>query len=292
MGEDATWADVYARWLGSLPPLRVSRIESIAGCFIWMGGENWNFSPETLVRVLGGDGRVVLGAADLWDPGRWQGVLGRLVGLDVVGVTCYDATPEGDLRVELSDGTVIETFDTFFVDAWILTVNGREGPDAPPGFKVPEGVVRLGSSRRSWRPLAPVPREGATITGVGDSLPGEVFWQDRTVPPGAVEDIHEAPPLCTEVVAGSWSLRTIAAWRLLDQDRNPVTSSDLEDSSAIGRLTGTRPLRFETTGARDTDLRVTLSNGWTLEVFTDGIYSTWHLTLPHTHHQGLPNTPR
>ena len=76
MGEDATWADVYARWLGSLPPLRVSRIESIAGCFIWMGGENWNFSPETLVRVLGGDGRVVL-----------------------------------------SDGTVIEVLDTFFVDA-------------------------------------------------------------------------------------------------------------------------------------------------------------------------------
>ena len=93
MGEDATWADVYARWLGSLPPLRVSRIESIAGCFIWMGGENWNFSPETLVRVLDGDGRVVLGAADLWDPGRYRGVLEGLVGLDVVGVTCYDVTP-------------------------------------------------------------------------------------------------------------------------------------------------------------------------------------------------------
>ena len=292
MGEDATWADVYARWLGSLPPLRVSRIESIAGCFIWMGGENWNFSPETLVRVLGGDGRVVLGAADLWDPGRYQEVLGRLVGLDVVGVTCYDATPEGDLRVELSNGTVVEVLDTFFIDAWILTVNGREGPDAPPGFKVPEGVVRLGSSRRSWRPLAPVPQEGATITGIRDSLPGEVFWQDRTVPQGAVEDMHEAPPLCTEVVAGSWSLRTIAAWRLLDQDRNPVTSSDLDDSSAIGRLTGTRPLRFETTGTQDTDLRVTLSNGWTLEALTDGIYSTWHLTLPGTHHQGLPHTPR
>ena len=292
MGEDATWADVYARWLGSLPPLRVSRIESIAGCFIWMGGENWNFSPETLVRVLGGDGRVVLGAADLWDPGRYQEVLGRLVGLDVVGVTCYDATPEGDLRVELSDGTVVEALDTFFIDSWILTVNGREGPDAPPGFKVPEGVVRLGSSRRSWRPLAPVPQEGATITGIRDSLPGEVFWQDRTVPQGAVEDMHEAPPLCTEVVAGSWSLRTIAAWRLLDQDRNPVTSSDLDDSSAIGRLTGTRPLRFETTGTQDTDLRVTLSNGWTLEALTDGIYSTWHLTLPGTHHQGLPHTPR
>ena len=292
MGEDATWADVYARWLGSLPPLRVSRIESIAGCFIWMGGENWNFSPETLVRVLGGDGRVVLGAADLWDPGRWQGVLGRLVGLDVVGVTCYDATPEGDLRVELSDGTVVEALDTFFIDAWILTVNGREGPDAPPGFKVPEGVVRLGSSRREWRPLALPPREGATITGIRDSLPGEVFWQDRTVPQGAVEDMHEAPPLCTELVAGSWSLRTIAPWRLLDHDNEPVTSSDLDDSSAIGRLTGTSPLRFETTGTRDTDLRVTLSNGWTLEVFTDGLYSTWHLTLPHTHHQGLPHTPR
>ncbi len=292
MGEDATWADVYARWLGSLPPLRVSRIESIAGCFIWMGGENWNFSPETLVRVLGGDGRVVLGAADLWDPGRYQEVLEGLVGLDVVGVTCYDATPEGDLRVELSDGTVVEALDTFFIDSWILTVNGREGPDAPPGFKVPEGVVRLGSSRRSWRPLAPVPQEGATITGIRDSLPGEVFWQDRTVPQGAVEDMHEAPPLCTEVVAGSWSLRTIAAWRLLDQDRNPVTSSDLDDSSAIGRLTGTRPLRFETTGTQDTDLRVTLSNGWTLEALTDGIYSTWHLTLPGTHHQGLPHTPR
>ncbi|MCY0886831.1 MAG: hypothetical protein OWV35_13325 [Firmicutes bacterium] len=289
MSKGIMGADVYARWLGSLPPLRVSRIESIAGCFIWMGGENWNFSPETLVRVLGGDGRVVLGAADLWDPGRYQEVLGRLVGLDVVGVTCYDATPEGDLRVELSDGTAIEALDTFFIDSWILTVNGREGPDAPPGFKVPEGVVRLGSSRRSWRPLAPVPQEGATITGVGDSLPGEVFWQGHTVPPGAVEDMHEAPPLCTEVVAGSWSLRTIAAWRLLDQDRNPVTSSDLEDSSAIGRLTGTRPLRFETTGTRDTDLRVTLSNGWTLEVFTDGLYSTWHLTLPGTHYQGLPN---
>ncbi|WP_299045830.1 hypothetical protein [uncultured Actinomyces sp.] len=270
----------------------MSRIESIAGCFIWMGGENWNFSPETLVRVLGGDGRVVLGAADLWDPGRYQEVLEGLVGLDVVGVTCYDATPEGDLRVELSDGTVVEALDTFFIDSWILTVNGREGPDAPPGFKVPEGVVRLGSSRRSWRPLAPVPQEGATITGIRDSLPGEVFWQDRTVPQGAVEDMHEAPPLCTEVVAGSWSLRTIAAWRLLDQDRNPVTSSDLDDSSAIGRLTGTRPLRFETTGTQDTDLRVTLSNGWTLEALTDGIYSTWHLTLPGTHHQGLPHTPR
>ena len=292
MSKGIMGADVYARWLGSLPPLRVSRIESIAGCFIWMGGENWNFSPETLVRVLGGDGRVVLGAADLWDPGRYQEVLGRLVGLDVVGVTCYDATPEGDLRVELSDGTVVEVLDTFFIDAWILTVNGREGPDAPPGFKVPEGVVRLGSSRREWRPLALPPREGATITGIRDSLPGEVFWQDRTVPQGAVEDMHEAPPLCTEVVAGSWSLRTIAAWRLLDQDRNPVTSSDLDDSSAIGRLTGTRPLRFETTGTRDTDLRVTLSNGWTLEALTDGLYSTWHLTLPTTHHQGLPHTPR
>ena len=289
MGEDATWADVYARWLGSLPPLRVSRIESIAGCFIWMGGENWNFSPETLVRVLGGDGRVVLGAADLWDPGRWQGVLGRLVGLDVVRISYYDTTPEGDLRVELSDGTVIETFDTFFVDSWILGANGRYRPETAD-LESYEGISRLGSSRRSWRLLAPVPREGATITGVGDSLPGEVFWQDRTVPQGAVEDMHEAPPLCTEVVAGSWSLRTIAAWRLLDQDRNPVTSSDLEDSSAIGRLTGTSPLRFETTGARDTDLRVTLSNGWTLEVFTDGLYSTWHLSLTHTHHQGLPHT--
>jgi len=289
MGEDATWADVYARWLGSLPPLRVSRIESIAGCFIWMGGENWNFSPETLVRVLGGDGRVVLGAADLWDPGRWQGVLGRLVGLDVVRISYYDTTPEGDLRVELSDGTVIETFDTFFVDSWILGANGRYRPETAD-LESYEGISRLGSSRRSWRLLAPVPREGATITGVGDSLPGEVFWQGHTVPQGAVEDMHEAPPLCTEVVAGSWSLRTIAAWRLLDQDRNPVTSSDLEDSSAIGRLTGTSPLRFETTGARDTDLRVTLSNGWTLEVFTDGLYSTWHLTLPTTHHQGLPHT--
>ena len=292
MGEDAMWADVYARWLGSLPPLRVSRIESIAGCFIWMGGENWNFSPETLVRVLDGDGRVVLGTTDLWDPGRYRGVLGRLVGLDVVGVTCYDATPEGDLRVELSDGTVIEALDTFFIDAWILTVNGREGPDAPPGFKVPEGVVRLGSSRRSWRPLAPVPQEGATITGIRDSLPGEVFWQDRTVPQGAVEDMHEAPPLCTELVAGSWSLRTIAPWRLLDHDNEPVTSSDLDDSSAIGRLTGTSPLRFETIGAQDTDIRITLSNRWTLEALTDGLYSTWHLTLPHTHHQGLPHTPR
>ena len=287
MGEDATWADVYARWLGSLPPLRVSRIESIAGCFIWMGGENWYLTVEAASRVLDGDGRVVLGTTDLWDPGRYQEVLGRLVGLDVVRISYYDATPEGDLRVELSDGTVIEALDTFFIDAWILSVNDMEGP----GAEAPDPKT-LGSSRRSWRPLAPVPREGATITGVGDSLPGEVFWQDRTVPQGAVEDMHEAPPLCTEVVAGSWSLRTIAAWRLLDQDRNPVTSSDLEDSSAIGRLTGTRPLRFETTGARDTDIRITLSNGWTLEALTDGIYSTWHLTLPGTHHQGLPHTPR
>ena len=292
MSKGIMGADVYARWLGSLPPLRVSRIESIAGCFIWMGGENWNFSPETLVRVLDGDGRVVLGAADLWDPGRYQEVLGRLVGLDVVGVTCYDATPESDLRVELSDGTAIEALDTFFIDSWILTVNGREGPDAPPGFKVPEGVVRLGSSRREWRPLALPPREGATITGIRDSLPGEVFWQDRTVPQGAVEDMHEAPPLCTELVAGSWSLRTIAPWRLLDHDNEPVTSSDLDDSSAIGRLTGTSPLRFETIGAQDTDIRITLSNRWTLEALTDGLYSTWHLTLPHTHHQGLPHTPR
>ena len=292
MSKGIMGADVYARWLGSLPPLRVSRIESIAGCFIWMGGENWNFSPETLVRVLDGDGRVVLGAADLWDPGRYQEVLGRLVGLDVVGVTCYDATPESDLRVELSDGTAIEALDTFFIDSWILTVNGREGPDAPPGFKVPEGVVRLGSSHRSWRPLALPPREGATITGIRDSLPGEVFWQERTVPQGAVEDMHEAPPLCTELVAGSWSLRTIAPWRLLDHDNEPVTSSDLDDSSAIGRLTGTSPLRFETIGAQDTDIRITLSNRWTLEALTDGLYSTWHLTLPHTHHQGLPHTPR
>ena len=292
MSKGTMGADVYARWLESLLPLRVGGAESVSSYVLWLGGENWNFSPETLVRVLDGDGRVVLGAADLWDPGRWQGVLEGLVGLDVVGVTCYDATPEGDLRVELSDGTVVEALDTFFIDSWILTVNGREGPDAPPGFKVPEGVVRLGSSRREWRPLALPPREGATITGIRDSLPGEVFWQDRTVPQGAVEDMHEAPPLCTEVVAGSWSLRTIAAWRLLDHDNEPVTSSDLDDSSAIGRLTGTSPLRFETIGAQDTDIRITLSNGWTLEALTDGIYSTWHLTLPGTHHQGLPHTPR
>ncbi|WP_315132279.1 hypothetical protein [uncultured Actinomyces sp.] len=151
----------------------MSRIESIAGCFIWMGGENWNFSPETLVRVLDGDGRVVLGTTDLWDPGRYQEVLGRLVGLDVVGVTCYDATPEGDLRVELSDGTVIETFDTFFVDSWILGVNGRYRPETADLERHEGSISRLGSSRRSWRLLAPVPREGAAITGVGDSLPGK-----------------------------------------------------------------------------------------------------------------------
>ena len=286
MGEDATWADVYARWLGSLPPLRVSRIESIAGCFIWMGGENWNFSPETLVRVLDGDGRVVLGTTDLWDPGRYQEVLEGLVGLDVVRISYYDATPEGDLRVELSDGTAIEALDTFFVDAWILSVNDMEGP----AVEAPDPET-LGSSHRSWRPLALLPREGAAITGIRDSLPRAAFWQGRTAPQGAVEDDdNTACGLCTEVVAGSWSLRTIAPWRLLDQDREPVTSSDLEDSSAIRRLTGTSPLRFETTGVRDTDLRVTLSNGWTLEVFTDGLYSTWHLPLPGTHHQGLPHT--
>ena len=149
----------------------------------------------------------------------------------------------------------------------------------------------LGSSRRSWRPLAQVPQEGGVITGIRDSLPRAAFWQGRTIPQGAVEDDdNTAYGLCTEVVAGSWSLRTIAPWRLLDHDNEPVTSSDLEDSSAIGRLTGTRPLRFETTGAQDTDIRITLSNRWTLEVFTDGLYSTWHLTLPTTHHQGLPHT--
>ena len=289
MSKGTMGADVYARWLESLLPLRVGGAESISSYVLWLGSENWYLTVEAASRVLDGDGRVVLGAADLWDPGRWQGVLSRLVGLDVVRISYYDTTPEGDLRVELSDGTVIETFDTFFVDSWILGANGRYRPETAD-LESYEGISRLGSSRRSWRPLAPVPQEGATITGIRDSLPGEVFWQGHTVPQGAVEDMHEAPPLCTEVVAGSWSLRTIAAWRLLDQDRNPVTSSDLEDSSAIGRLTGTSPLRFETTGARDTDLRVTLSNGWTLEVFTDGLYSTWHLTLPTTHHQGLPNT--
>ena len=288
MGEDATWADVYARWLGSLPPLRVSRIESIAGCFIWMGGENWNFSPETLVRVLDGDGRVVLGTTDLWDPGRYQEVLEGLVGLDVVRISYYDATPEGDLRVELSDGTAIEALDTFFIDAWILSVNDMEGP----AVEAPDPET-LGSSHRSWRPLALLPREGAAITGIRDSLPRAAFWQGRTAPQGAVEDDdNTACGLCTEVVAGSWSLRTIAPWRLLDQDNEPVTSSDLDDSSAIGRLTGTSPLRFETIGAQDTDIRITLSNRWTLEALTDGLYSTWHLTLPHTHHQGLPHTPR
>ena len=291
MSKGTMGADVYARWLESLLPLRVGGAESISSYVLWLGGENWYLTVEAASRVLDGDGRVVLGAADLWDPERWQGVLGRLVGLDVVRISYYDTTPEGDLRVELSDGTVIETFDTFFVDSWILGANGRYRPETAD-LESYEGISRLGSSRRSWRLLAPVPREGATITGVGDSLPGEVFWQGHTVPQGAVEDMHEAPPLCTEVVAGSWSLRTIAAWRLLDQDRNPVTSSDLEDSSAIGRLTGTRPLRFETTGARDTDIRITLSNGWTLEVFTDGLYSTWHLSLTHTHHQGLPHIPR
>ena len=286
MSSSAAWVNAYSRWLESLLPLRVGGAESISDFFLWVGGENWYLTSKTSSRVLDGDGRVVLGAADLWDPGRYQEVLGRLVGLDVVGVTCYDATPEGDLRVELSDGTVIEALDTFFIDSWILTVNGREGPGAEePDPEIP------GSSGREWRPLALPPREGATITGVSDSLPGEVFWQGRAVPQGAVgDDDNTACGLCTEVVAGSWSLRTIAPWRLLDQDREPVTSSDLEDSSAIRRLTGTSPLRFETTGVRDTDLRVTLSNGWTLEVFTDGLYSTWHLTLPGTHHQGLPHT--
>ena len=293
MSKGTMGADVYARWLESLLPLRVGGAESISSYVLWLGGENWYLTVEVASRVLGGAGRVVLGAADLWDPGRWRGVLEGLVGLDVVGVTCYDATPEGDLRVELSDGTVIEALDTFFIDAWILTVNGREGPDAPPGFKVPEGVVRLGSSHRSWRPLALLPREGAAITGIRDSLPRAAFWQGRTAPQGAVgDDDDTAYGPCTEVVAGSWSLRTIAPWRLLDQDHNPVTSSDLDDSSAIRRLTGTRPLQFETTGTQDTDIRITLSNRWTLEALTDGLYPTWHLTLPGTHHQGLPHTPR
>ena len=291
MSKGTMGADVYARWLESLLPLRVGGAESISSYVLWLGGENWYLTVEAASRVLDGDGRVVLGAADLWDPGRYQEVLGRLVGLDVVRISYYDTTPEGDLRVELSDGTVIETFDTFFADSWILGANGRYRPETAD-LESYEGISRLGSSRREWRPLALPPREGATITGVSDSLPAEVFWQGRAVPQGAVEDMHEAPPLCTEVVAGSWALRTIAPWRLLDHDNEPVTSSDLDDSSAIGRLTGTRPLRFETTGAQDTDLRVTLSNRWTLEVFTDGLYSTWHLTLPGTHYQGLPHTPR
>jgi len=286
MISSAAWVDAYSRWLESLLPLRVGGAESISDFFLWVGGENWYLTSKTSSRVLGGDGRVVLGAADLWDPGRYQEVLGRLVGLDVVRISYYDATPEGDLRVELSDGTVIETFDTFFVDAWILSVNDMEGP----AVEAPDPET-LGSSHRSWRPLAPVPREGAAITGIRDSLPRAAFWQGRTAPQGAVEDDdNTACGLCTEVVAGSWSLRTIAPWRLLDQDNEPVTSSDLDDSSAIRRLTGTRPLQFETTGTQDTDLRVTLSNRWTLEALTDGLYSTWHLTLPHTHHQGLPNT--
>ena len=288
MISSAAWVDAYSRWLESLLPLRVGGAESISDFFLWVGGENWYLTSKTSSRVLGGDGRVVLGTTDLWDPGRYQEVLEGLVGLDVVRISYYDATPEGDLRVELSDGTAIEALDTFFVDAWILSVNDMEGP----AVEAPDPET-LGSSHRSWRPLAPVPREGATITGIRDSLPRAAFWQGRTAPQGAVEDDdNTACGPCTEVVAGSWSLRTIAPWRLLDQDREPVTSSDLEDSSAIRRLTGTRPLRFETTGTQDTDLRVTLSNGWTLEALTDGLYSTWHLTLPTTHHQGLPNTPR
>ena len=93
MISSAAWVDAYSRWLESLLPLRVGGAESISDFFLWVGGENWNFSPETLVRVLDGGGRVVLGAADLWDPGRWRGVLGRLVGLDVVRISYYDATP-------------------------------------------------------------------------------------------------------------------------------------------------------------------------------------------------------
>jgi len=155
MISSAAWVNAYSRWLESLLPLRVGGAESISDFFLWLGGENWYLTVEAASRVLGGDGRVVLGAADLWDPGRWQGVLGRLVGLDVVGVTCYDATPEGDLRVELSDSTMIEVLDTFFIDAWILTANGREGP----GAEAPDPETP-GPSRREWRPLAPAPQEG------------------------------------------------------------------------------------------------------------------------------------
>ena len=93
MISSAAWVNAYSRWLESLLPLRVGGAESISDFFLWVGGENWYLTSKTSSRVLDGDGRVVLGAADLWDPGRWQGVLGRLVGLDVVGVTCYDVTP-------------------------------------------------------------------------------------------------------------------------------------------------------------------------------------------------------
>ena len=93
MISSAAWVNAYSRWLESLLPLRVGGAESISDFFLWVGGENWYLTSKTSSRVLDGDGRVVLGAADLWDPGRYRGGLEGLVGLDVVGVTCYDVTP-------------------------------------------------------------------------------------------------------------------------------------------------------------------------------------------------------
>ena len=93
MISSAAWVNAYSRWLESLLPLRVGGAESISSYVLWLGSENWYLTVEVASRVLGGDGRVVLGAADLWDPGRYRGVLEGLVGLDVVGVTCYDVTP-------------------------------------------------------------------------------------------------------------------------------------------------------------------------------------------------------
>ena len=65
MSKGTMGADVYARWLESLLPLRVGGAESISSYVLWLGSENWYLTVEAASRVLDGDGRVVLGTADL-----------------------------------------------------------------------------------------------------------------------------------------------------------------------------------------------------------------------------------
>lgn len=116
--QNITTKEEYIRWLASCTPLPISRVEGASNCYLSMGGTGWAFSSLAPSRIVAHDA-VVLGSEDLWNKALCREVFSLLDGAEIVEIVYLDNTPEGELRLGLSNGLVVENFDSCGADAWM-----------------------------------------------------------------------------------------------------------------------------------------------------------------------------
>ena len=291
----------YIQWLRSVPPLRVENVKGVSEYIFWIGGNEWHFLSEAPSRIVDGEGRIVLGSADLWDHDACAKVFERLIGLDVIEIDCSDISPEGDMRLEFSNKMRLENFDTYFADSWALVVDGKEAPEASPvGLDVHDprpdcGVSPVKMPTDIWVPFGSASRDvgrgpfsRVAIEEVRNR-PARTACNTYGTPSRFAHDIEDPYlPHYLEWVSESWTLSSTTPWRLFDERGFPVASSDWRSGEVKDRVAGLAPTQFNTLDDRMLDLAVLFHNGWKLELFTDGCSSTWNLTTPVSKLSGLP----